>query len=115
MGAARHFGRMLGSPPGAPGGGITGVLPISGARLCISLSTLGGGQRTPSDLASLSPNAPDLAADPSRGETVPWSGRGSVGVQFWLAAEEDAPGFGLSCAVLTPARTNVMKPAIMHR
>ena len=27
-----YFGRIVGSPPGLPGGGITGVLPLSGRR-----------------------------------------------------------------------------------
>src|SRR3954471_5274691 len=51
-----YFGRIVGSPPGLPGGGITGVLPVSGAGACISGSTPGGGHNTPSDLASLSPS-----------------------------------------------------------
>jgi hypothetical protein len=36
----------LGLPPGLPGGGITGVLPASGAGFFISEST-SGGQITP--------------------------------------------------------------------
>ena len=32
----RYFGRTLGSPPGLPGGGITGVLPASGVGARIS-------------------------------------------------------------------------------
>ena len=47
---------MLGSPPGLPGGGITGVLPVSGVGACIAGSTPVGGHSTPSDLASLSPS-----------------------------------------------------------
>jgi hypothetical protein len=49
-----YFGRTLGSPPGLPGGGITGILPVSGVGARISGSTPDGGQRTPSDLANLS-------------------------------------------------------------
>jgi hypothetical protein len=49
-----HFGRILGSPPGLPGGGIIGVLPMSGAGARIPRSTSAGGHSTPSDLASLS-------------------------------------------------------------
>src|SRR5476651_1983982 len=45
---------MLGSPPGLPGGGITGVLPVSGVGARISGSTPAGGHNTPSDFASLS-------------------------------------------------------------
>src|ERR1700704_1883522 len=51
-----YFGRIVGSPPGLPGGRITGVLPASGVGACISGSTPAGGHRTPSDLASLSPS-----------------------------------------------------------
>src|SRR5580692_3674726 len=52
-----YCGRTVGSPPGLPGGGMTGVLlPDSGAGACISGSTPAGGQSTPSVLASLSPS-----------------------------------------------------------
>ena len=34
-----YFGRRLGSPPGLPGGGSTGVLPVSGVGARISGST----------------------------------------------------------------------------
>ena len=53
-GTVRYFGRIVGSPPGLPGGGITGVLPVFGAGACISGSTPGGGQSTPSERANLS-------------------------------------------------------------
>jgi hypothetical protein len=50
-----YFGRIFGSPPGLPGGGMTGILlPVSGVGARISGSTPVGGQSTPSDLASLS-------------------------------------------------------------
>ena len=52
-----YFGRTLGSPPGLPGGGITGILPASGVGARICGSTLDGGHSVPSDLASLSPSA----------------------------------------------------------
>jgi hypothetical protein len=51
----RYFGRTEGSPPGLPGGGITGVLPPSGVGARISGSTPAGGHSTPSERASLSP------------------------------------------------------------
>lgn len=52
-----YFGLTVGSPPGLPGGGMTGMVPpVLGAGACISGSTPGGGQSTPSDLASLSPS-----------------------------------------------------------
>jgi len=51
-----YFGRTVGSPPGLPGGGMTGMLPsVLGAGACMSGSTPAGGQSTPSDLANLSP------------------------------------------------------------
>src|SRR5438552_9057133 len=48
-----YFGCTFGSPPGLPGGGMTGVLPPPGGGLVIPGSTLGG-QNTPSLRASLS-------------------------------------------------------------
>jgi hypothetical protein len=55
---SRYLGRTVGSPPGLPGGGITGMLPlpVSGVGACIWGSTPEGGHNTPSDCASLSPN-----------------------------------------------------------
>ena len=41
-----YFGFTFGSPPGLPGGGITGLLPLSGAGTLMPGSTLGG-QITP--------------------------------------------------------------------
>ena len=49
---ASYLGRTLGSPPGLPGGGITGMLPVSGVGARISGSTPVGGHSTPSDFAS---------------------------------------------------------------
>jgi hypothetical protein len=43
---ADHLGWTLGSPPGLPGGGITGVLPAFGVGALIAGST-SGGQMTP--------------------------------------------------------------------
>ncbi len=78
-----YFGRRLGLPPGLPGGGITGVLPVSGVGARISGSTPAGGHKTPSDFASLSPSGsarcPVVA--PS-GAIVPRGGTGRIGAQF---------------------------------
>src|SRR6266576_1777924 len=86
-----YFGRTVGSPPGLPGGGITGVLPASGVGARISGSTPGGGHSTPSDRASLSPSGslrwPVVV--PS-GTTVPRCGAGCVGVHS--LAREGAGG-----------------------
>ena len=78
-----YFGRKLGSPPGLPGGGITGVLPVSGVGARISGSTPAGGHSTPSDLANLSPSASARwpVVVPS-GITAPWCGVGCIGAQF---------------------------------
>src|SRR5258706_16484181 len=77
-----YFGRRLGSPPGLPGGGITGVLPVSGVGARISGSTPEGGHSTPSDFASLSPSgsARRPGVEPS-GATVPRRGTGRIGAQ----------------------------------
>jgi hypothetical protein len=53
---SRYLGRTVGSPPGLPGGGITRMVPVSGAGARIWGSTPGGGHKTPSDCASLSVN-----------------------------------------------------------
>ena len=52
--SAPYFGRTLGSPPGLPGGGSTGVRPSLGASFCISGSIFDGGHMMPSDCANLS-------------------------------------------------------------
>jgi len=35
-----YFGRIVGSPPGLPGGGMTGILPVSGVGARISGSVV---------------------------------------------------------------------------
>lgn len=77
-----YFGRTWGSPPGLPGGGITGVLPVSGVGARISGSTPDGGHNTPSDFASLSPRGSALwpVVEPS-GAMVPRGGTGRIGEQ----------------------------------
>src|SRR5258707_5168048 len=72
----RYFGRTEGSPPGLPGGGITGVLPPSGVGARISGSTPAGGHSTPSDLASLSPSGsvPWPVVVPSGADVLGWAG-----------------------------------------
>ena len=75
-----YFGRIEGSPPGLPGGGITGVLPTSGAVARISGSTPAGGHRTPSDWASLSPSGWLVTVPP--GTAAPGCGAGCIGAQL---------------------------------
>ena len=103
-----HFGRTLGSPPGLPGGGITGVLPVSGAGARMAGSTSEGGHSTPSDSASLSPSGslerPTVRPSgvvsgfvaPQRAEG--WSGGGAV-LSGGVAA------VGGACAMATPGAT----------
>ena len=88
----RYFGRMSGLPPGLPGGGITGVLPVSGVGARISGSTPDGGQITPSDLASLSPSgSPERpTVEPSGVAALPVVLLGAIGAQF--AERSDAGG-----------------------
>lgn len=44
-----YFGRTFGSPPGLPGGGMTGIFPPPGGGVTISRSRVCGGQIMPSD------------------------------------------------------------------
>ena len=58
-----HFGRTVGSPPGLPGGGMTGVFaPFAGGAFTPE-SISGGGQMTPFESASLSLRLSFLFAD----------------------------------------------------
>jgi hypothetical protein len=107
---AGYFGRMLESPPGLPGGGITGVLPVSGVGARISGSTPDGGHNTPSERASLSPSGSARwpVVVPS-GATVPRGGAGCIGEQslartgaggaVWAGG---VAGVGGACALATP-------------
>jgi hypothetical protein len=47
--ALSHFGTVFGSPPGVPGGGMTGIAPPSRGGAAIFGSTPEGGQMTPFD------------------------------------------------------------------
>ena len=78
-----YFGRIDWSPPGLPGGGMTGVLPASGGGARISGSTPAGGHSTPSDRASLSPSGSRAwpVVCPS-GAAAPGWAPFSIGAQF---------------------------------
>ena len=114
-----YFGRTLGSPPGVPGGGITGMLPVSAVGARISGSTPDGGHNTPSDLASLSPrgSARRPVVEPS-GAMVPRGGTGRVGEQpptgaggaVWaggVAAPGGACALAASDAAISTQKRNV--------
>src|ERR1700692_4756831 len=79
--AAAYFGRTLGSPPGLPGGGMSGVLPVSGVGARISGSTPEGGHNTPSDFASLSPSGSLLWPVVVPSGTAPCGVTGCIGAQ----------------------------------
>jgi hypothetical protein len=104
-----YFGRTLGSPPGLPGGGITGILPpVSGVGARISGSTPEGGHNTPSDLASLSPSGSARwpVVEPS-GAMVPRGATGRIGAQSFAAAggavwAGGVASVGGACALATP-------------
>lgn len=76
-----YFGRTPGSPPGLPGGGITGVLPVSGVGARISGSIPAGGHSTPSDFASLSPSGSWLLPVVAPGPVWPGGVTVDCGVQ----------------------------------
>jgi len=105
-----YFGRTVGSPPGLPGGGITGLSPVSGVGARISGSMPGGGHNTPSDLANLSPSGSARwpVVVPS-GATVPRCGTGCVGAHSLARATAGGAvwgggvaGAGGACALATP-------------
>src|SRR6185312_1368185 len=79
----RYLGWTDWSPPGLPGGGITGILPAGGVGALMSGST-SGGHSTPSVRASLllrfSPLPVVAAAPPLPGICCVWSNR-SCGAQ----------------------------------
>jgi hypothetical protein len=99
---------MDGSPPGLPGGGITGMLPVFGAFSWMSGSTPGGGHNTPSDFASLSLRGSlvcPVVALP-RGAMVPSVGTARVGAQFAVAVGAGGvAGAGGACATDTVGDT----------
>jgi hypothetical protein len=88
---------MLGSPPGLPGGGITGVLPVSGVGARISGSTPAGGHNTPSDLASLSPSGSLLWPVVVPSGQAPCCGARCIGAQ--LPARAGIGGAVWACGV----------------
>ena len=122
---------MLGSPPGLPGGGMTGVLPVSGVGNLISGSMPGGGQITPSDCARrwlrLSGGVAGLSGLPSLVVTVPGDpggNNGEHGAEPGAAGEVPCPSAGATrMDVRTAAATSatvscqtfeLARPAVMH-
>src|SRR3984893_3980414 len=95
---AVYCGRRPGSPPGLPGGRITGVLPVSGVGARISGSTPEGGHNTPSDLASLSPSGSLLWPVVVPSGTAPCGVAGCIGAQ--PPARDGIGGAVWACGVL---------------
>ena len=106
---------MLGSPPGLPGGGMTGILPVSGVGNVICGSTAGGGHITPSDCARrllrLSGGVAGSSGSPSPVVTVPGDPGGKEGEH----GGEPGAGGDIPCpsagATITDARTAAAKNA----
>jgi hypothetical protein len=111
----RYFGRIVGSPPGLPGGGITGVLPVSGVGARICGSTPAGGHNTPSDLAILSPSGsrtspvviPCGIISPVRG--ADGNGAQSPAGAGGAVRAGGVAGVGGACALAAPDTANTHK------
>src|SRR5262249_7685325 len=82
-----YFGCIDWSPPGVPGGGITGIAPPGGVGCLISGSTFFGGQITPPERASLSLRFPCASC---------WSD--SAPLPIVLGVSDCAHAFGSSCS-----------------
>jgi hypothetical protein len=81
---ADHFGMMLGSPPGVPGGGITGVTPPPTGGADMPGSIPAGGQITPfeRDSWSLKLGLPVVSPGVAGAMTPRWhSAAGGMGIK----------------------------------
>ena len=113
-----YFGRIVGSPPGLPGGGMTGVLATLGVGACISGSTPGGGHSTPSDRASLSPSGSARWPVVEPCGAIPPCGVGWVGAQLVARATGGGAvcaggvlGVGGACAKAAPDAAIITHPS----
>ena len=115
---ASYFGLKVGSPPGLPGGGMTGVFPDSGAGTRISGLVLAGGHKTPSDRASLSLNGScDCPMVGKVGLPLAEFG-GAVGSQrtvAFAAGACGAAGLGGTCASAGPENISTAEKAYEMR
>ena len=102
---------MRGSPPGEPGGGITGVVPGSAGRITLSGVMLAGGRITPSVRSSRS-----LKVSPGRAEPVErGSWRGSAGVVLSAVGLLGAGVWPRALALLRQLATAAKARADFHR
>jgi hypothetical protein len=58
-----YFGNTVGSPPGVPGGGITGIAPRFGGGFTLG-SAVCGGMITPQDWLRFFASLPDASGHP---------------------------------------------------
>jgi hypothetical protein len=98
-GTAQPFGWMLGSPPGVPGGGITGVLPppIGGTEMPGSMPA--GGQITPLDWESCSLNGRLPVVSFEEGALLPTPGGHALAFGNGERVG-GAPGRSCACAIV---------------
>src|SRR5215467_7849108 len=89
-----YFGSAPGRPPGVPGGGMTGIgALVDGGFSMIPGSTPFGGQITPLDSESRSPNGARPVVSPEFGGAAPFGGQsglvdGLFGGSFWPYKDE---------------------------
>ena len=110
-GSAPHFGWRFGSPPGVPGGGITGVRPPPTGGTAIPGSTPAGGHITPLDSESCSLSGRFPVVSFERGATLPRPGE-----QFRFDGDDEGGGserFDCACAVVVASSAAAARATAM--
>lgn len=74
-----YFGTTLGSPPGLPGGRMTGIVPTAGGRITGVDPAVGGGLTTPVSGTALLSGTGNARSPPAPGGTVGASRSGTTG------------------------------------
>src|SRR5262245_64829911 len=107
--AEPYFGWIVGSPPGLPGGGMTGVFcaPGSGGGTCISGSTLCGGRMTPLERSSCWLGLSFGAGGDCPSVSDLGGGSRSVGVDWAQAAEPAAAMPSIAARLSIAAQPNM--------
>ena len=108
---APHFGWRFGSPPGLPGGGITGVRPPPTGGTAIPGSTPAGGHITPLDSESCSLSGRFPVVSLERGATLPRPGE-----QFRFDGDDEDGGserFDCACAVVVASSAAAARATAM--
>ena len=106
-----HFGWRFGSPPGVPGGGITGVRPPPTGGTAIPGSTPAGGHITPLDSESCSLSGRFPVVSLERGATLPRPGE-----QFRFDGDDEGGGserFDCACAVVVASNAAAARATAM--